>query len=210
MDTIETTPLGELEQKALNNVGQLLHSEDIEQLSFTNDAENETQEIAVFVGQPADTDGHMVVSTFGSGGSATTGNVKIDDAEATTPYRCEFFSVVSNRTDAYKMAEVLAKLSFIVANKGDALTPGMILGGITDENDKLNRVLLGETPLGTLGNHGVSPIITKDFAVFWIAVTLVNETESDLISSGQEGWDKFTKFYNGLDIAAYDLSRRSM
>jgi hypothetical protein len=210
MDTLETTPLGELEQKAMNNVGQLLHSENIEQLSFTNDAENETQEIAIFVGQAADTDGHIVVTTFGSGGSATTGNVKIDDAEDTTPYRSEFFAVVSNRTDAYKVAEVLAKLAFIVANKSDALTPGMILGGITNETDDLNRVILSETPFGTLGNHGVSPIVTKDFAVFWIAVTLINEKESDLISSGKEGYDKFTNFYNGLDIAAYDLTRRSM
>lgn len=208
MSTIEETPLRELEETALERTTQLLHSSEVERMVFTSEGDDPVS-IEILIGKAADSDGHILLSTFGLGGSTTTGQVNIDE-DGKFEYRTEFFSLASNLTDAYKLAEVLAKLAFIVDNSTDPLLPGMILGGILPEEDKLNRISLSDAPIGVHAGHRLPPVVTKDFAVFWTAVTLVTDDEAQLVSTGEEGWNEFQEFLTKLDIGAYDLDRKTL
>lgn len=206
-NTLEQIPVNELEETALQSALALLHSSEIERMTFTSDDENDPVSIEVLIGKPADTDGHILVSTFGLGGTQTNGRAKIDETEY--DYRSEFFALASNLTDAYKLAEVLAQLAFLVDAKKEAFYPGMVITGILPEEQKLNNILLSANPIGVHENHGIVPIPTKDFAVFWVAISLVSKEEAELINSNEEGWETFKKFTADLDIKAYDLDRNT-
>lgn len=207
MTTLEETSLDNIEDKAFETLAGLLHSTHLEKIEFNNSSDNdEDDSIDIFVGAPAESDGHIVVSTFGAGSLPTKGNANLDGIEK--PYRAEFFSVVKDATEVRSIAERLAKLAFIVNAHQEAFVPGIIIDGLGSEGE-LTHTLISEQPFGVLHGHGAVPILTSDFAIFWIAVTPISSEEAKLVSSEENGFQKFETFANEQALSFYENARQT-
>lgn len=199
MTHIEETLLENLEEKAFETLLGLLHSEKLEKIEF-NDGSDSI--IEVFLGEPAESDGHVVVSTFGAGGSPTKGFVNFDGKKK--PYRSEFFGVAKDMVEAKSLAETLAKLAFIVDKHAEIFTPGVMIGNMGQS--PLSGVLISEAPKGTHSGHGAAPILTEDFALFWVAVTPISSDEASLLED-KSLKAEFDKFAQDQGLSFYGVNR---
>lgn len=166
---------------------------------------NGDEDLAVDIVTTAHDDELIFLSTLGSGASLTKGSITIDGVKL--PYRSEFFSVAAGRETSVILGEVLAKLAFIVNQKKEMFTPGMVVGGIAPAGSKLTHAFLTVAPVGFSDKEASPIVIEGEFAILWVAVTLVTQDEADLINSGPEGFEAFKSFIEGLEDDAFSLTR---
>lgn len=201
--TIEKTPLTDLEQAASVATVELLHSEELEKFEFSDGDSS----IDVYIGAPAD-DGHVVVSTFGAGGLPTKGTVNFDGENV--PYRAEFFGIANSREEGLKLADKLARIVFTVAATEEAFFPGLIVQGFAPAEAELSHVFLATSPVGSNVNHGHEPLLTDEFALFWVAVNSLTEAEAKVVMEGDDGLTKISDLATEQGAKFYYSERKSL
>ena len=201
------TPTGKthnpVEEAVVDNIKMLFETTKLVGTEYV--IPNGEEDLAIDVVSTAHDDELIFLSTVGSGASKTKGNISIDGNNL--PYRSEFFAVAAGRDSSVVIGEVLAKLAFIVNQKQEMFTPGMVLGGIGPVGSKLTHVFLNTSPIGFEDKEASPIVIEGEFAILWVAATLITQDEADLINSGQEGFDKFKAFIEGLEDDAFSLDR---
>lgn len=199
MTTLEETPLENLEEKVFATMVELLHSTKLERIEYNHISAEVEDVVEIYIGEPSEKDGHVLVSTFGAGSLTTKGKASIDGVEK--PYRAEFYGVAKDVAGAKVLAERLAKLAFIVSSHEEAFVPGMVVTGLGVEGN-LTHTLISENPVGILNGHGTVPILTSEFAIFWVSVNPISEEEGLSFSSTETGFKDFleTASEQGLDF----------
>lgn len=191
MTKIETISLEDLEEKAFKSLLIVLQSENIKKIEFINTTNTKVNDmVEVYIGESDKNDGHIVVSTFGAGGSPTETTVDVDNVKK--GYRTEFFSIAKNLVEANLLAKRLAKLAFIVDSHKEGFIPGSIVSKL-NEDKELPYTLISDKPIGLFFEHKIEPIFTTQFGLFWVAVTPVTENEANLIAT-EKGLKEFEVF----------------
>jgi hypothetical protein len=204
MTTLEETPLENLEEKVFATMVELLHSTQLERIEYNHVSAEVEDVVEIYIGEPSEKDGHVLVSTFGAGSLVTKGNASIDGVEK--PYRAEFYGVAKDVAGAKLLAERLAKLAFIVSGHEEAFVPGMVVTGLGIEGN-LSHTLISENPIGVLNGHGAIPIVTSEFSIFWVAVNPISEEEALAFSSTETGLNDFLASASDQGLDFYDDTR---
>lgn len=201
----------EVSQEVFKRVAENLHSNELTSKTFTRPLPDGGGELAETVIGKLSTGEHphVLVSTYGLGGTETKGSITVnieENKQLDLNFHAELFMVANTVTNANKYAEDLAKLAFFVVDTEQPLVPGSIISYGNDEEKA--TYLFSERSLGTLGDHFVPPVLSTDFAVCFVAVTKLYDTEAEAIKNEELTVDQLNEFLKTLGTDAYTPDRK--